>query len=1116
MMNNLSNINSNNLHNSKDFFFPNTNPTNNNHNLSDQMFSDMAIIKEVEEKDFTYLPPETKHNVNDSYPNNSNIISNLNTINSQNNFSTLNNNISNISNSNNDSLTNLLLEKKSNIQLYSSELCQHIYQNDYYKALKLIHCPSSAYQFKNPTIKLSLVKLYCFDLIANEEHFNLTQVLGYLYALLSENGSYDCSEKKFEIILKLSNFQGVFKSRFYRLFRLEYYQKNLISLINHESELRVQQLVNQATTYFEDPNNFCAEKLFYLEENLVLNNMEVEIACFITSFFENLDLTTDFDEYAINAQLKYNFNNKDDLERLEKGVEKFFAFDIAAGNIALENIASKKLNNIEFNNNSNTSNSNINPNTNNIASNNNNSNNYVNVFDYVNPNHQKEVDSLILGKNDFGINIKDNQCDVMKEKIKNQIEYKSETNTIQLGVINNYEICNKYKNKNNKNTSNNTSNNLYNSNLNVSTLIETENDNFSYIKSGETPSTNNYHYLKNNLMNGTAVPCNNKTDKNNYNSNNDLYSHNNKKNNSSKDVKIRTNSTLSLGNDSDNSYCCNVNSTINNKAKSRFNTSTLNSKHDMFLCTNKNNNINSGLNIANNNSSSFNEHYQNNNKQLFNSNKNYENNASRKYSQTTSLLNQDSIYNNTNTNQDANSLNKLLLNINENSFNIDKPILEDNKFTKNKNAKLSVLKKFNFKQVKRENIDKKVIRKFKKFLEEKFQDLSQLSDQSLTFSLSLIKNKVFPPLITDTGLSFKSFNTSYMIWFFSHKDAFIFYNEFIDINIIKCVELIVTTFNVTDKSEIVLIRNYLLSLGKIYSEFSSEQKEVLEKLINSNVVNDKNENNITEKYDMDNSNYFIENKVNETENHINNNNIQRLHNTNDMNLVNNYNINNQNIDNINKINTTNNQNFPYYKNDPNANTNADIMNNMNNMNSDYTENNNHYSNIFSSDINLINIPLFNSNMHNTNQNNTNVNTNYNFNINDIYNINSFQDETNKQEAISDFNDLNKRSSLTCCLKKQQCTINAFNTDFQQFDFQQEYNNIGGLKLRSSTELIDNKDYNQKTSIDNPIDDLINNNINRQSIKNSQTPIPSQNCAENSDICKAFDCYEADMDFNIEY
>jgi hypothetical protein len=86
-----------------------------------------------------------------------------------------------------------------------------------------------------------------------------------------------------------------------------------------------------------------------------------------------------------------------------------------------------------------------------------------------------------------------------------------------------------------------------------------------------------------------------------------------------------------------------------------------------------------------------------------------------------------------------------------------------------------------FKFIKKENIDKVIVRSFRKYLKEKYRknELKTID----TFWNAFIHENLIPPIKQSTlylgeNLNFKSFNSDYMVWLFSHEGGVELYEQF--------------------------------------------------------------------------------------------------------------------------------------------------------------------------------------------------------------------------------------------------------------------------------------------------------------------------------------------------
>lgn len=191
----------------------------------------------------------------------------------------------------------------------------------------------------------------------------------------------------------------------------------------------------------------------------------------------------------------------------------------------------------------------------------------------------------------------------------------------------------------------------------------------------------------------------------------------------------------------------------------------------------------------------------------------------------------------------------------------------------NKNFKLSSLKVFSFKNIKRENIDKKVLRKFRGYLETKFTR----NDPTVKITASIFEDEfarlfllkeAYPPFKTKDNKIFKSFSTSYMIWFFSHEIMIRYYEEFMCYNLENLTDYISRTFTLVDDKESQLLHDYIKQIANLYSDFH----------FNIDPYQRINSGNEIEK-EINNNNYSIENNC-----------LDLINSNNCCNPTNNYNI----------------------------------------------------------------------------------------------------------------------------------------------------------------------------------------------------------------------------------
>ena len=145
--------------------------------------------------------------------------------------------------------------------------------------------------------------------------------------------------------------------------------------------------------------------------------------------------------------------------------------------------------------------------------------------------------------------------------------------------------------------------------------------------------------------------------------------------------------------------------------------------------------------------------------------------------------------------------------------------------------RIPFLKTFNPKFLKKENIDKKIFRRFRNFVRDKY-DVSQslFFDHDRVFWKEFCQKNLLPPMkytnpINNRTIEFKSFNTKYFLWLFNQKGTFVFFNLFLQNQGESVLKSFVTEYNLESSSEegiIQKLKTYINSIPMIYS--SSSQK----------------------------------------------------------------------------------------------------------------------------------------------------------------------------------------------------------------------------------------------------------------------------------------------------
>jgi len=142
--------------------------------------------------------------------------------------------------------------------------------------------------------------------------------------------------------------------------------------------------------------------------------------------------------------------------------------------------------------------------------------------------------------------------------------------------------------------------------------------------------------------------------------------------------------------------------------------------------------------------------------------------------------------------------------------------LHKKKSTTSRRRRMMLVSDINIKFTKRENIDKKIIRKFKNYLKENMT-IEELKGE---FWFSFIKLNLFPPMKFKEGediIEFKSFNTKYMLWLFKHKHSVELYQKFINHRFHDIVELFTTKYSCITSTEMNSLKDYIKRLAIIFN-----------------------------------------------------------------------------------------------------------------------------------------------------------------------------------------------------------------------------------------------------------------------------------------------------------
>ena len=263
------------------------------------------------------------------------------------------------------------------------------------------------------------------------------------------------------------------------------------------------------------------------------------------------------------------------------------------------------------------------------------------------------------------------------------------------------------------------------------------------------------------------------------------------------------------------------------------------------------------------------------------------------------------------------------------------------------------IKEYKFKQLKRENVDKKILRKFKKYLKAKSKEKEDNEIKNYIknndFWSEYIKQNLMPPFKYEKEkekVSFKSFNTQYLCWFFEHKYSLELYNFFIKEKYDNLIHEIKEANNLKENcDDFSLIKNYINTMPLIYGK--ENQNRSTDCSSNPKPIDDEI-NEVDEK-----------NKINELNNQINIEDDKKIEN----------NDNNDNNDNM-IVENENENEFFNNNNNPNIDNNIPYLNNNNNINNINNEFQNLQKYIFGTNSNINIEPNNNENENENGMNNS--------------------------------------------------------------------------------------------------------------------------------------------------
>jgi hypothetical protein len=172
-------------------------------------------------------------------------------------------------------------------------------------------------------------------------------------------------------------------------------------------------------------------------------------------------------------------------------------------------------------------------------------------------------------------------------------------------------------------------------------------------------------------------------------------------------------------------------------------------------------------------------------------------------------------------------------------FMVNKNPVTSNKESKPK-IKIQFFKDFNVKFTKRENIDKKILRKFRKFLKEKNKksliNLDSFNINKVFWNKFIVDNLLPPMKYQAENVEYKSFNTNYMVWLMAHKGGVELYNFFVSENFESIISMFISKFNLKDNDELQQLKIYVKNLANIFYTAINDKESTLTDNSNEEVV----------------------------------------------------------------------------------------------------------------------------------------------------------------------------------------------------------------------------------------------------------------------------------------
>ena len=119
--------------------------------------------------------------------------------------------------------------------------------------------------------------------------------------------------------------------------------------------------------------------------------------------------------------------------------------------------------------------------------------------------------------------------------------------------------------------------------------------------------------------------------------------------------------------------------------------------------------------------------------------------------------------------------------------------------------------KFNLNnKIRRVNLYKKIVRKFRKYLKKNIKEITD------SFWSSFCRENYLPPFKKEE-IEFKSFSQLYLNWLFSHKGGIELYNQFIRHSGDEELNKIYSNYNIKDAEDKITIKNFFINFAEFFA-----------------------------------------------------------------------------------------------------------------------------------------------------------------------------------------------------------------------------------------------------------------------------------------------------------